>query len=57
MSYPLTARHPCLRLPLFQGVLRCVAERARPLRPAILAFWALWHCRHARPPDALAARH
>ncbi|SIS08820.1 hypothetical protein SAMN05878276_2143 [Aquipseudomonas alcaligenes] len=18
----------------------------------ILAFWALWHCRHARPPDA-----
>ncbi|WP_258371480.1 hypothetical protein [Aquipseudomonas alcaligenes] len=21
----------------------------------VLAFWALWHCRHARPPDALAA--
>jgi hypothetical protein len=20
--------------------------------PEILAFWALWHCRHARPPDA-----
>ncbi|SUD18355.1 Uncharacterised protein [Aquipseudomonas alcaligenes] len=18
----------------------------------VLAFWALWHCRHARPPDA-----
>lgn len=18
----------------------------------ILAFWALWHCRHVRPPDA-----
>ena len=17
-----------------------------------MAFWALWHCRHARPPDA-----
>jgi len=20
--------------------------------PLELAFWALWHCRHARPPDA-----
>ncbi|SDF96881.1 hypothetical protein SAMN04490204_2538 [Pseudomonas thivervalensis] len=19
--------------------------------PSELAFWALWHCRHARPPD------
>lgn len=25
-----------------------------PLFNVILAFWALWHCRHARPPDALA---
>lgn len=23
-----------------------------PLFNIILAFWALWHCRHARPPDA-----
>lgn len=23
-----------------------------PLFNNILAFWALWHCRHARPPDA-----
>ncbi|NIF15995.1 hypothetical protein F3J43_03090 [Pantoea sp. Cy-639] len=23
-----------------------------PLVHIILAFWALWHCRHARPPDA-----
>ncbi|WP_133295863.1 hypothetical protein [Pseudomonas sp. AFG_SD02_1510_Pfu_092] len=22
-----------------------------PLVHIILAFWALWHCRHARPPD------
>ena len=22
-----------------------------PLIHVILAFWALWHCRHARPPD------
>ncbi|WP_175651364.1 hypothetical protein [Pseudomonas sp. Marseille-P9899] len=22
-----------------------------PLFNVILAFWALWHCRHARPPD------
>jgi len=24
--------------------------------PQILAFWALWHCRHARPPDVSLAR-
>lgn len=22
--------------------------------PCELAFWALWHCRHARPPDAFS---
>lgn len=26
-----------------------------PLFHIILAFWALWHCRHARPPDAALA--
>lgn len=26
-----------------------------PLLTIILAFWALWHCRHARPPDAAFA--
>jgi len=37
---------------------RCFGlDRLSPLLPAILAFWALWHCRHARPPDALAAHH
>jgi hypothetical protein len=24
--------------------------------PSELAFWALWHCRHARPPDICASR-
>lgn len=30
---------------------RAYADRA--LSPPLedLAFWALWHCRHARPPD------
>lgn len=28
-------------------------DRLNPLVAQILAFWALWHCRHARPPDAL----
>ncbi|AYF85724.1 hypothetical protein D6Z43_00505 [Pseudomonas sp. DY-1] len=23
--------------------------------PLELAFWALWHCRHARPPDSALA--
>ncbi|AVD82164.1 hypothetical protein C4Q28_08255 [Pseudomonas sp. SWI6] len=27
----------------------CAGEN--PLVHIILAFWALWHCRHARPPD------
>ncbi len=26
-----------------------------PLVHVILAFWALWHCRHARPPDTALA--
>ncbi|WP_454875929.1 hypothetical protein [Pseudomonas farris] len=24
--------------------------------PSELAFWALWHCRHARPPDSCMSR-
>ncbi|QHD00105.1 hypothetical protein PspS04_06845 [Pseudomonas sp. S04] len=24
--------------------------------PSELAFWALWHCRHARPPDVRISR-
>ncbi|PNQ88224.1 hypothetical protein CCU68_33090 [Pseudomonas gingeri NCPPB 3146 = LMG 5327] len=24
--------------------------------PSELAFWALWHCRHARPPDPRHSR-
>jgi len=37
----------------------CVGPKHRPdctpslfALPSELAFWALWHCRHARPPDA-----
>ncbi|MCZ4323867.1 hypothetical protein [Pseudomonas anguilliseptica] len=29
-------------------------DQLNPLLAEILAFWALWHCRHARPPDALS---
>ncbi len=35
---------------------RRLLERLNPLLTIILAFWALWHCRHARPPDAVPAR-
>ena len=39
-SFPKVRARPCVN----------------PLFPIILAFWALWHCSHARPPDgALAA--
>jgi hypothetical protein len=29
---------------------RVVAVRLNPLLNVILAFWAQFHCRHARPP-------
>jgi len=35
---------------------RRLLDKLNPLLTIILAFWALWHCRHARPPDALSAR-
>jgi hypothetical protein len=38
-------------LPSFAKVQARSCEN--PLFNRILAFWALWHCRHARPPDAL----
>ena len=28
---------------------------AQPALNPVLAFWALWHCRHARPPDTRRA--
>ncbi|MCC6075622.1 hypothetical protein ACFPTX_06840 [Pseudomonas sp. GCM10022188] len=40
--------------PNFAATLRpragFVAAWLNPCLNAILAFWALWHCRHARPP-------
>jgi len=46
----------CLVRPLFfpsrRERLFFGADRLNPLLPEILAFWALWHCRHARPPDS-----
>ncbi|WP_321799591.1 hypothetical protein [Caballeronia sp. J97] len=30
---------------------RLEAARLNPLSNVILAFWAIWHCRHARPPS------
>jgi len=52
MSSPLSCLFrprffPSRRERLFFGV-----DRLNPLLPEILAFWALWHCRHARPPDS-----
>ncbi|MFM0318186.1 hypothetical protein PQR36_25145 [Paraburkholderia nemoris] len=29
---------------------RLATARLNPLLNVILAFWAIWHCRHARPP-------
>ncbi|MCP6694668.1 hypothetical protein [Pseudomonas donghuensis] len=46
--------HPLLR-PSFPKVRARSGEN--PLVHIILAFWALWHCRHARPPDARLALH
>ncbi|MFI8748266.1 hypothetical protein ACIGKL_24385 [Pseudomonas sp. NPDC077186] len=46
-------RHPPSASPLRTSL---GADRLNPLLTIILAFWALWHCRHARPPDAVPAR-
>ncbi|SDV01769.1 hypothetical protein SAMN05216202_3215 [Pseudomonas mucidolens] len=35
--------------------LVCRRIRAGAL-PSELTFWALWHCRHARPPDNASLR-
>lgn len=34
----------------------CAAPYSNATLPQTLAFWALWHCRHARPPDTCASR-
>jgi hypothetical protein len=34
---------------------RIDAARLNPLLNVILAFWAIWHCRHARPPQRATA--
>ena len=49
---PASRRQP--HLPSASPALaRLGADRLNPLLTIILAFWALWHCRHARPPDAV----
>jgi hypothetical protein len=53
MSEPIADLRRFPRLRLLPAEVRCAAERIHPRLPHTLAFWALWHCRHARPPDAL----
>ncbi|PSS50698.1 hypothetical protein C6382_17835 [Pseudomonas sp. BBP2017] len=52
MTSPLCLPRPLLR-PSFPKVRARSGEN--PLVHIILAFWALWHCRHARPPDVFLA--
>lgn len=56
MSEAITATAPVPRLHLLKVAAGCGGALANPLLPETLAFWALWHCRHARPPDAPLAR-
>ena len=52
MSFP--AR--CLANAITQPALRLWGCAPAPTAlPRTLAFWALWHCRHARPPDSSLA--
>ncbi|MDH1573567.1 MULTISPECIES: hypothetical protein [Pseudomonas] len=44
---------PPLSRPSLPKARICAGEN--PLVHVILAFWALWHCRHARPPDTSLA--
>ncbi|MDZ4338261.1 MAG: hypothetical protein U1A62_31760 [Pseudomonas sp.] len=57
MSEPIANLRRVFRFCLCKAEGRFGIDRLSPLLPEILTFWALWHCRHARPPDALAARH
>ncbi len=50
MSIPVCTFAPAIALP----ALRSRGRAPEPTGlPQTLAFWALWHCRHARPPDVL----
>lgn len=53
MSEPIADLRRVFRFCLCKAKRRVGLNRLNPLLPEILAFWALWHCRHARPPDAL----
>jgi hypothetical protein len=53
MSEPIADLRRVFRFCLCKAEKRFGIDRLSPLLPEILAFWALWHCRHARPPDAL----
>lgn len=57
MSEPIANLHRIFRFCLHGAVKRLGLDRLNPLLVEILAFWALWHCRHARPPDALSLPH
>jgi len=46
---PVQPIAPPLSRPSLPKARRRAGEN--PLVHIILAFWALWHCRHARPPD------
>ncbi|MDO9617464.1 MAG: hypothetical protein Q7J43_07245 [Pseudomonas sp.] len=54
MSEPIANLRRVFRFCLCKAEGRFGIDRLSPLLPEILAFWALWHCRHARPPDALS---
>ncbi|SNS94907.1 hypothetical protein SAMN05216255_3964 [Pseudomonas segetis] len=51
MSSPALLSKQTVFVPSIRERLCFAANRVNPLFPKILAFWALWHCRHARPPD------
>ena len=52
MSLPTSTPRPH-QAPSFPKVRARRGEN--PLVHIILAFWALWYCRHARPPDTALA--
>jgi hypothetical protein len=53
MSEPIADLRRVFRFCLCTAEGHFGLDRLNPLLPATLTFWALWHCRHARPPDAL----
>jgi hypothetical protein len=50
-GWPVAFQYPPCAAIVLVGAQPPAVPPASFALPCELAFWALWHCRHARPPD------